>query len=102
MKTYGWVSLKLKDNKIKKNNIGVKYLYYRNPFINKISPEFGVTTGGTVVTIKGKYFQDFSKYLQCSFGLYFVPAKFISENTISCKFSYLINHKLLTFFILII
>ena len=62
----------------------IQYLYYNKPLISFISPMFGKQTGGTTIEIIGNDFQNYGKFLQCSIGIYFVIARFISSKRIIC------------------
>ena len=76
--------MQLSPNQLIKKNSYINYTYYTNPTMKKIVPLFGKITGNTNVDIHGVNFQNFSGYLQCSFGMKFVPAFFVNKNKIIC------------------
>lgn len=72
----------------------IKYWYYPEPAIMKLTPNKGPTTGGTVVMIEGQDLDPFNDMLSevdnhndtyCRFGLEFkTPATVISDTLVSC------------------
>ena len=62
--------------------IAVEYSYYEHPVISSIQPPFGVSSGGTLVTLNGSGFLS-SQDIVCRFGSIDVSAYFITEEQIS-------------------
>ena len=62
----------------------INYIYYPKTVLYTISPLFGKSSGGTVIEVYGKFFKNYTGWLQCSFGSSFVKAHYISEKKIIC------------------
>jgi len=66
----------------------LEFYYYREPFVKKIEPSSGLTSGGTALTITGAWFQqkpEYGVFPFCKIGNHVVRGRFIQTNRIICK-----------------
>lgn len=62
----------------------IQYIYYDNPTVTSIMPQFGFTNGGESVAVKGKHFANINT-LQCMFGIIAATKTiWISANEVHC------------------
>lgn len=63
---------------------GIHYIYYDDPVVASIRPQFGFINGGETVTVKGKHFANI-KTLRCMFGtIAATKTSWISSNEVHC------------------
>ena len=62
---------------------GIKYRYYKPPFLFDAEPSQGPVSGGTRVTVVGSNFNNTGN-LTCKFGRKEVAAEFVSSSEIRC------------------
>jgi len=66
----------------------LEFYFYRQPFVTKIEPTSGLTSGGTVVSVTGAWFDvkpQYGIHPYCKFGGHVVRAEFVQTNRILCK-----------------
>lgn len=66
----------------------LEFYFYREPFVKKIEPSSGLTSGGTKLEVTGAWFDEKPEYGVfpfCKIGNHVIRGQFIQTNRIICK-----------------
>eukprot|EP00928_Gymnodinium_smaydae_P024083 TRINITY_DN1960_c1_g5_i2.p1 TRINITY_DN1960_c1_g5~~TRINITY_DN1960_c1_g5_i2.p1 ORF type:complete len:6923 (-),score=840.57 TRINITY_DN1960_c1_g5_i2:138-18908(-) len=61
-----------------------RFTYLTSPVVDTVSPRSGPITGGTNVSLHGRYFPQTSMGLLCRFATHIAPARWLSSSLITC------------------
>mmetsp|Transcript_34677 Transcript_34677/g.53140 ORF Transcript_34677/g.53140 Transcript_34677/m.53140 type:complete len:436 (+) Transcript_34677:3222-4529(+) len=85
----GYKSAKTDDIEVAfPDSSALEFYFYREPFVKKIEPSSGLTSGGTNLELTGAWFDlkpEYGVFPFCKIGNKVIRAKYVTSNRIICK-----------------